>query len=400
MSDASPPDASPSPGASASPLVSLVEYLLTPSPPIFIVGFLVIFLAPVALHFWVSTQSKYTTLPTILLLGPSGSGKTSLLTVLERGGLSSNQGKGKSEKSNNDVAVLFDDPEARTTTHTSQVPHAVELSVTFDNPSGAPSSWREAPESSLTSDDDHHHDKDDDGRKWKRFLLVDTPGHGKLRRWGLDGLLTAGTTPPRNKNTASAAASAAGSVFGPSSQGGITLSRLRGVVFVVDASSLSPDALATADDLTSHGGGGVGGLQGAAAYLYDVLVALQRRQIMLAKGGKRGGETAIPVLVAANKQDLFTALPAAATRAALEAELGRIRVSRSKGLLDTGGVAADQDEREEEAWLGAVGTEKFVFAQLRDEFDIEVEVVGGNVVGGEDMGPGIDGWWKWIADKL
>jgi signal recognition particle receptor subunit beta len=104
------------------------------------------------------------------------------------------------------------------------------------------------------------------------------------------------------------------------------------------------------------------------------------------------------VLVAANKLDLFTALPAALVRSRLETELGRIRKSRSKGLLEAS-VGTDEVDVPEEGddWLGEYGSEKFSFSQMR-EFDIEVDVIGGNVVG--DGGPGVDKWWSWIADRI
>jgi signal recognition particle receptor subunit beta len=84
----------------------------------------------------------------------------------------------------------------------------------------------------------------------------------------------------------------------------------------------------------------------------------------------------------------------------LEAELGRIRKARSKGLLDSGeagdGGAAGGEEEEGDGWLGGYGTEKFTFKEMM-EFDVEVEVIGGNVVG---EGPGADKWWKWIGERV
>jgi signal recognition particle receptor subunit beta len=105
------------------------------------------------------------------------------------------------------------------------------------------------------------------------------------------------------------------------------------------------------------------------------------------------------VHVAANKLDLFTALPAALVKSQLEVELGRIRKTRSKGLLDSG-VGADDvmgaAAGEEGEWLGDHGSDKFRFEQMM-EFDVEVEVMGGNVVG---EGPGAEKWWKWIGERV
>ena len=77
---------------------------------------------------------------------------------------------------------------------------------------------------------------------------------------------------------------------------------VRGVVFVVDSSALSHTASET-------GGKGEveGGLAEAASYLHDVLLTLQRRHTS-GKTSKIQGE--VPVLIAANKSDLFTSLPA------------------------------------------------------------------------------------------
>ncbi len=84
-------------------------------------------------------------------------------------------------------------------------------------------------------------------------------------------------------------------------------------------------------------------------------------------------------------------------RSSLEAELGRVRRTRDRGLLDSSVGAHDlAAPAEADDWLGQYGAEKFAFSQMR-EFDIEVDVVIGNVTGD---GPGVDRWWSWIADKI
>lgn len=182
----------------------------------------------------------------------------------------------------------------------------------------------------------------------KKFLLIDTPGHGKLRYHALENI-----TNPQN---------------------------LKGIIFVVDAASF-----ATGDE----------GLRQTSEYLHDTLLLLQKR-ITGTRSSKAPKE--LPVLVAANKMDLFTALPAALVKSSLEAEISKVRVSRSKGLLDSGigmGDAADAEEKDD--WLGEVGSNEFKFAQM-EEFNVSVEVMGGNVAGGD--GPVVDKWWNWIAERL
>lgn len=282
-------------------ITQFLEYILTPSKPVFIVGALIVFLVPILVHIFVTRSTPYTNLPSILLVGPPGAGKTSLLTLLERG----------------DGAVA---------THTSQVPQSVELTVSTD--AGVPLSFVEAA-------------REDAPGTHKKFLLVDTPGHGKLRNFSMADVTAR--------------------------------EGLRGVVFVVDAAALDENLPATAD------------------YLYDVLLALQKR---MGVGKTSRAPHAVPVLLAANKADLFTALPAALVKSNLEAELARVRSHRSKGLLDSGAGADDGDNDENDAWLGEYGSEKFAFSQMR-EFDIEVDIVSGTVLEGK-----VDKWWEWISERI
>ena len=187
----------------------------------------------------------------------------------------------------------------------------------------------------------------------KKFLLADTPGHGKLRHYAYDGM-----NKPQN---------------------------LKGIIFMVDAADLS------------SGGSGAGeteGLRQAAEYLHDLLLVLQKR----ATGTKSSkGPRQLPVLVAANKLDLFTALPAPLVKTALEAEITDVRNSRNKGLLDSGVGMNELDIGEEKEWLGDGGEEKFEFAQM-EEVGVSMTVAGGNVLGAD--GSDVKQWWNWIGSNL
>jgi len=173
---------------------------------------------------------------------------------------------------------------------------------------------------------------------------VDTPGHGKLRYHALENIMN-----PQN---------------------------LKGLIFLVDAAML---------------GSGDEGLRQTADYLHDVLLLLQKR-MSNSKTAKALKE--IPVLIAANKMDLFTALPSTLVKKSLEEEIAKVRISRSKGLLDSG-IGMEDEEKDD--WLGEFGSTSFKFKQM-EEFDVTVEVIGGNVLGGDS--PTVEKWWTWISERL
>ncbi|KAJ6790444.1 hypothetical protein PWT90_03022 [Aphanocladium album] len=284
----------------------IVAFLMTPSWPVVILGVLVVLGAPVLLHILLSSSVTYIVPPTVLLLGPDNAGKTSLQTLYERG-------------------------TAPAATHTSQAAQSVELNASTD--SASKTTFR-------------NHDESDG--TYTKFLLVDTPGHGKLRNSAMGKLARA--------------------------------DKLRAVVFVVDAAALGEhDVLAP-----------------TAQYLHDVLLHLQKRATSGGGGNNKKEKQSVPLLIAANKTDLFTALPANMVKSSLEMEISRIRASRSKGLLDSGVGADDVAAEEQDGWLGEYGSDKFTFGQMQ-EFDIDVDVLSGSVTTEQ---PGAEKWWWWIAQRI
>jgi signal recognition particle receptor subunit beta len=183
----------------------------------------------------------------------------------------------------------------------------------------------------------------------RRFLLLDTPGHGKLRHYATSTLAD-----PKN---------------------------IKGVIFVVDAAALAEEQ----------------GLNEAAEYLHDVLLSLQKRYTGSTTSKGPGG---IDVLVAANKMDLFTALPANLVKHQLEKAITEVRTRRAKALRDAGAaLSGGEDEVDEEKeWLGEGGEGVFEFAQMQ-EVGCEVRVVGANVLSGKEVGS-VKGWWEWVAEHL
>lgn len=283
----------------------------SPNLSTILVTLLVALLLPVVLHsFLYRKAGAVQNQPTFLLLGPSGAGKTAFATLTERN--------------------------TTPATHTSTTP--LTVSALLPSPHVPASSHYRSP-----GDPAYEHSR--------RFLLLDTPGHGKLRHFA-----TAQLADPQIKS-------------------------VKAIIFVVDAAALAEEA----------------GLVEAAEYLHDVLLALQKRYTG-AKSSK--GPTEIPVLVAANKMDLFTALPAALVKVQLEKAISEVRGSRAKALKDAGAVlngGEDGDVDEEKEWLGEGGDGDFDFGMM-GESGVGVEVLGGNVVGNE--GGGVGPWWAWIGEHL
>lgn len=186
----------------------------------------------------------------------------------------------------------------------------------------------------------------------KKFLLADTPGHGKIRHHAFDSVIK-----PLN---------------------------LKGIIFVVDAADLSSGSSGAVNE----------SLRQTAEYLHDLLLVLQKRATNTTTSR---GPAELPVLIAANKLDLFTALPAHLVKTALESEISNVRSSRNKGLLDSGIGMNDLTIGDEKEWLGDGGEGKFEFSQM-EEVNVSVSVTGGNVLGAD--GPDIDQWWDWIGSNL
>jgi signal recognition particle receptor subunit beta len=140
---------------------------------------------------------------------------------------------------------------------------------------------------------------------------------------------------------------------------------------------------------------GEDGLRQASEYLHDILLLLQKR---MSSGKTSKAPKELPVLVAANKMDLFTARPAALVKNTLEVEIGKIRNSKSKGLLDSGIGMGDAAEGEDsDDWLGEMGSKDFKFTQM-EEFNISIDVLGGSIL--STGGPEVDKWWNWIGQRL
>lgn len=206
------------------------------------------------------------------------------------------------------------------------------------------------PASVRSSADQYRSENDNAPRDQPEFELVDTPGHGKLRHYALSSLTAA--------------------------------KALKGILFVVDSAAISSPA----------------GLTEAAEYLHNILLVLQKRHT---QGKTSKGPASIPVLVAANKQDVFSSLPTGMVRTKLEQEIGRLRQTKSKGVMDSG-IGMENDvggEDDEQNWLGEYGSSEFKFAQM-EEHGVDVSVIGGNVKGeGQEKGH-VDGWWVWIGENL
>ncbi|RMD42042.1 hypothetical protein DV735_g3104, partial [Chaetothyriales sp. CBS 134920] len=221
-------------------------------------------------------------------------------------------------------------------TRTSQEPATVSLILPASIPLGS-NKYRSENDVSL-----QHREKDA-----VTYQMIDTPGHGKLRQ---EQALAHIETPG-----------------------------VRGIIFVADSSALDSSSPAV--------------LQDTASFLHDTLLALQKRKT--GKGTSKA-KTEIPVLVAANKQDLFTALPQGAVRERLQTEIERVRQSRSKGLTTVG---KEDEEPDEHDTLAGGSEDQFSFKLLQDEYGIRVDILGG-AVRGEEASKGVRKWEEWIGSLL
>ncbi|EED21782.1 SRP receptor beta subunit (Srp102), putative [Talaromyces stipitatus ATCC 10500] len=315
-----------------SSLASIATTLLDGNPTAILLALVVTLTLPILLHWIIYRKAASPPLSTFVLLGPSGAGKTAFLSLVE----SSSLYKAKTPSHS---------------THTSQT----STSTTVTLPPSVPifsNRYRSVNDPSLP----------DAKRNAVKYVLRDTPGHGKLRSAQLTQLQTELSS--KSKKEASS---------------------ICGIIFFVDAASLVE---------------GAENLRDYAGYLYDILLVLQK--IVLSKGklSKKAG-TNFPILVAANKQDLFTALPPGSVKQKLESEIDRIRQTRQKGLLDAS-ANPEHDEDGEEV-LGGDG-DKFTFHGLEDDIGVKVDVVGGFAKAENEKdgvsATGIRKWEEWIGSCL
>lgn len=156
-----------------------------------------------------------------------------------------------------------------------------------------------------------------------------------------------------------------------------------GIIYMLDAATLSENEA----------------LRDAATYLHDILMVLQQRVYQDGHFVSRKVGS-IPVLVAANKQDLFTALPVEAVKAKLEEEIERYRQSKRRGLLDASENPTGDDGPD--VLGGDGGEQKFSFEMLEKEIGLSVDVLGGAVKSDEGADPsaGVRRWEEWVASCL
>jgi signal recognition particle receptor subunit beta len=90
-------------------------------------------------------------------------------------------------------------------------------------------------------------------------------------------------------------------------------------------------------------------------------------------------------------------------REKLEAEIDRIRKSKSKGLMDASADAGDGDGDGDDDILGSYDIkDSFNFKGFEEEIGVSVEVAGGAVKGdeGDVVGTGVRRWEEWIGQCL
>jgi signal recognition particle receptor subunit beta len=312
----------------------VLSRLLSGDPIAILVALLVVISLPILVHsFLYQASSKPSQTPAFLLLGRSGSGKTQLFTLVCVPNLYHVGFRlthlQLHRRSSTDPTSL---PALSPSIQTRTTQISTTLSLLL--PSTIPRSsngYRSAADLAAHPPNA------------APYELIDTPGHGKLRAFH---------SLPHIENRS-----------------------LRGIIFVVDAADFDNDE-STRD---------------TADFLYDALFTLQERRT---KNGKQTmGGKGVKVLVAANKQDLFTALPAGAVRARLEAEIEKVRLSRRKRLAS---MVHEEDEDTDPD-----DARKFTFERLKEERQIELDVLGGACRGEEaEGGKGVRLWEEWLGSCL
>ncbi|KAF3915423.1 hypothetical protein AA313_de0209286 [Arthrobotrys entomopaga] len=188
--------------------------------------------------------------------------------------------------------------------------------------------------------------KSEDGHEdvsGKPFHLKDTPGHPKLRSTALTNITD--TTAP-----------------------------CIGILFMLDSAVLSAQPKLT----------------DTVEYLHEILLAIQKRYSVLSE--TTTSAELIPLLIACNKNDLFTALPSSKISLLLQSELGRMKETKRKGLLNAG--AGEDDDEDLERVLGDENSDLITWENLK-EFGVDISVQSGSIKSGS-----VDGWKSWLSNCL
>ncbi|KAF3924844.1 hypothetical protein ABW21_db0204261 [Orbilia brochopaga] len=185
---------------------------------------------------------------------------------------------------------------------------------------------------------------DEDTGSRQSFHLKDTPGHPKLRSQALESI-------------------------------NLAQKSCKGIIFMLDSAVLSSQPRLT----------------DTVEYLHELLLVIQKQWLSITSSSKMSLDP-MPVLIACNKNDLFTALPSAKISSLLETELGRMKETKRKGLLDAG--ADEQDDEDLDAVLGDGNSDTFTWESLSD-LGIEISVESGRI-----KNAAVGSWISWMSSCL